>query len=391
MNSEKPRGKTTGIITGGRSKNLTGPVVNVPVWRASTHLYDDVAALEAGKTGNEDGRFFYGRRGSPTQWSLADALSAMEPGAAGTMLYPSGVAAISCALLSVLRPGDVLLMTDNAYDPSRAFADGFLKRYGVETRYYNPLAADIAGLFCEKTKAILLETPGSLTFEVQDVPAFCAEAKKRGVVTLLDNTWATPFFYTALDKGVDMTIMAATKYIVGHSDVMIGCVTTHERFWTRLRQTAQQLGQIVSPDDAYLASRGLRTLAVRMKAHEASALKIAHWLRDRPEVDIILHPALQECPGHEIWKRDFSGSSGLFSFVLNGTKEDAANFVDALELFGIGYSWGGFESLALPVHPETCRTEVPWAKDRPIIRLQIGLEDCDDLIADLEAAFKTMV
>ena len=192
MNSEKPRGKITGIITGGRSKNLTGPVVNVPVWRASTHLYDDVAALEAGKTGNEDGRFFYGRRGSPTQWSLADALSAMEPGAAGTMLYPSGVAAISCALLSVLRPGDVLLMTDNAYDPSRAFADGFLKRYGVETRYYNPLAADIAGLFCEKTKAILLETPGSLTFEVQDVPAFCAEAKKRGVVTLLDNTWATP-------------------------------------------------------------------------------------------------------------------------------------------------------------------------------------------------------
>ena len=391
MNSEKPRGKTTGIITGGRSKNLTGPVVNVPVWRASTHLYDDVAALEAGKTGNEDGRFFYGRRGSPTQWSLADALSAMEPGAAGTMLYPSGVAAISCALLSVLRPGDVLLMTDNAYDPSRAFADGFLKSFGVETRYYNPLAANIAGLFCEKTKAILLETPGSLTFEVQDVPAFCAEAKKRGVVTLLDNTWATPFFYTALDKGVDMTIMAATKYIVGHSDVMIGCVTTHERFWTRLRQTAQQLGQIVSPDDAYLASRGLRTLAVRMKAHEASALKIAHWLRDRPEVDIILHPALQECPGHEIWKRDFSGSSGLFSFVLNGTKEDAANFVDALELFGIGYSWGGFESLALPVHPETCRTEVPWAKDRPIIRLQIGLEDCDDLIADLEAAFKTMV
>lgn len=391
MNSEKPRGKITGIITGGRSKNLTGPVVNVPVWRASTHLYDDVAALEAGKTGNEDGRFFYGRRGSPTQWSLADALSAMEPGAAGTMLYPSGVAAISCALLSVLRPGDVLLMTDNAYDPSRAFADGFLKSFGVETRYYNPLAANIAGLFCEKTKAILLETPGSLTFEVQDVPAFCAEAKKRGVVTLLDNTWATPFFYTALDKGVDMTIMAATKYIVGHSDVMIGCVTTHERFWTRLRQTAQQLGQIVSPDDAYLASRGLRTLAVRMKAHEASALKIAHWLRDRPEVDIVLHPALQECPGHEIWKRDFSGSSGLFSFVLNGTKEDAANFVDALELFGIGYSWGGFESLALPVHPETCRTEVPWAKDRPIIRLQIGLEDCDDLIADLEAAFKTMV
>ena len=390
LNPEKPRSKSTQIITGGRKKALTGPVVNVPVWRASTHLYDDVAALEAGKNGNEDGRFFYGRRGSPTQWSLADALTGMEPGAAGTMLYPSGVAAISCALLSVLRPGDVLLMTDNAYDPSRAFADGFLKKMGIETRYFNPLTADIAGLFCEKTKAILLETPGSLTFEVQDVPAICAEAKKRGVVSLLDNTWATPFFYTALDKGVDMTIMAATKYIVGHSDVMIGSVTTHSRFWKGLRQTAQQLGQVVSPDDAYLASRGLRTLAVRMKAHEASALKIASWLQGRPEVDLVLHPALPECPGHEIWKRDFSGSSGLFSFVLNGTKENAAQFVDALELFGIGYSWGGFESLALPVHPETCRTEVPWDKNRALIRLQIGLEDCDDLIADLDSAFKTL-
>lgn len=390
LNPDRPRKKATQIITGGRKKALTGPVVNVPVWRASTHLYEDVAALEAGKKGNEDGRFFYGRRGSPTQWSLADALTEMEPGAAGTMLYPSGVAAISCALLSILQPGDVLLMTDNAYDPSRAFADGFLKKMGIETRYFNPLTADITGLFCEKTKAILLETPGSLTFEVQDIPAICAEAKKRGVVSLLDNTWATPFFYTALDKGVDMTIMAATKYIVGHSDVMLGSVTTHSRFWKRLRQTAQQLGQIVSPDDAYLASRGLRTLAVRMKAHEASALKIAYWLQARSEVDLVLHPALPDCPGHIIWKRDFSGSSGLFSFVLNGTKENAAQFVDALELFGIGYSWGGFESLALPVHPETCRTEVPWNENRALIRLQIGLEDCDDLIADLDSAFKIL-
>lgn len=386
MSSDKPQKPATKIVTGGRDKKLTGPVVNAPVWRASTHLYDDVAALEAGKKSNEDGRFFYGRRGSPTQWSLSDALTAMEPGAAGTMLYPSGVAAISCALLSVLKPGDVLLMTDNAYDPSRAFADGFLKRFGVETRYFDPMTSDIAELFCDKTKAILLETPGSLTFEVQDVPAICAEAKKRGIVTLLDNTWATPFFYTALPKGVDMTILAATKYIVGHSDVMIGSVTTHERLWTKLRQTAQQLGQIVSPDDAYLANRGLRTLAVRMKAHEASALKIAHWLDDRPEVQTVLHPALPDCPGHEIWKRDFTGSAGLFSFVLKGSKAKAAAFVDALELFGIGYSWGGYESLALPVHPETCRSEVPWDKDRALVRLQIGLEDVDDLLADIEAA-----
>jgi cystathionine beta-lyase len=386
LSSDKLRQPATQLVTGGRNKKLTGPVVNAPVWRASTHLYDDVASLEAGKKSNEDGRFFYGRRGSPTQWSLSEALTAMEPGAHGTMLYPSGVAAISCALLSVLKPGDVLLMTDNAYDPSRAFADGFLKRFGVETRYFDPMTTDIAGLFCERTKAILLETPGSLTFEVQDVPSICAEAKKRGVVTLLDNTWATPFFYTALDKGVDMAVLAATKYIVGHSDVMIGSVTATEKYWARLRQAAQQLGQVVSPDDAYLANRGLRTLAVRMKAHEASALKIAHWLDDRAEVETVLHPALPDCPGHEIWKRDFTGSAGLFSFVLKGGKAKAAAFVDALELFGIGYSWGGFESLALPVHPETCRSEVPWDKDRALIRLQIGLEDADDLIADIEQA-----
>jgi cysteine-S-conjugate beta-lyase len=386
LSSDKPQKPATRIVTGGRRRALTGPVVNAPVWRASTHLYDDVTALEAGKQSNEDGRFFYGRRGSPTQWSLSEALTAMEPGAYGTMLYPSGVAAISCALLSVLKPGDVLLVTDNAYDPSRAFADGFLKRFGVETRYFNPLAQDIGELFCDRAKAILLENPGSLTFEVQDVPAICAEAKKRGVVTLLDNTWATPFFFTALDKGVDMTILAATKYIVGHSDVMLGSVTTTSKYWARLRQTAQQLGQVVSPDDAYLAARGLRTLAVRMKGHEASALRIAQWLKGRPEVEQVLHPALPDCPGHEVWKRDFTGSAGLFSIVPKGGKAKAAAFVDALTLFGIGYSWGGFESLAIPVHPEKCRSAVPWDKNRAIVRLQIGLEDVDDLIADIEQA-----
>ncbi len=384
--SDKPRKPATKIVTGGRRKELTGAVVNAPVWRASTHLYDTVADLDAGKSTNEDGRFFYGRRGSPTQWSLSEALTELEPDAHGTMLYPSGVAAIAGALLSVLKPGDVLLMTDNAYDPSRSFADGFLKRFGVETRYFDPVTRDIASIFCDRTSAILMENPGSLTFEVQDVPAICAEAKERGVVTLLDNTWATPYFYTALDKGVDMTILAATKYIVGHSDVMIGSVTTTKPHWAKLRQTAQQLGQVVSPDDAYLANRGLRTLAVRMKAHEASALKIAHWLNERPEVETVLHPAMPGCPGHEIWKRDFTGSSGLFSFVLKGTKAKAAAFVDLLELFGIGYSWGGFESLALPVHPEKYRSATTWDKERMLVRLQIGLEDVDELIADVESA-----
>ena len=387
MSSKKPQKPATKTVTAGRRSALTGPVVNVPVWRASTHLYENVAALEAGKSGNQDGRFFYGRRGSPTQWSLAEALTEMEPGAHGTMLYPSGVAAVACALLSVLKSGDVLLMTDNAYDPSRSLADGFLKRFGVETRYFDPLASDYDALFCDRTKAILLESPGSLTFEMQDIPAICAAAQKHNVVTLLDNTWATPYFHTALDKGIDMAILSCTKYIVGHSDVMMGSVTTHEKYWTRLRQTAQQLGQTVSPDDAYLASRGLRTLSVRMKAHEASALQIAKWLQTQPDVAAVFHPALPECPGHDIWKRDFNGSAGLFSFIHKGDAATAAAFVDALELFGIGYSWGGFESLALPVQPEKYLSIVSWDEEGTLIRLQIGLEDTDDLVADLDQAF----
>jgi cysteine-S-conjugate beta-lyase len=384
---------TTKVITGGRRKALTGPVVNAPVWRASTHLYDDVASLETGKGSNEDGRFFYGRRGSPTQWSLSEALTELEPGAEGTMLYPSGVAAIAGALLSILHPGDVLLMSDNAYDPSRSFAENYLKRWGVETRYFDPLiGANIADLFCERTRAVLMECPGSLTFEVCDVPAICAAAKahkgKREIVTLLDNTWATPFFFTALDKGVDMSILAATKYIVGHSDVMLGSVTATKKNWMSLRRTAQQLGQVVSPDDAYLAARGLRTLAVRMKAHEQSALELAHWLGTRPEVKTVLHPALPCCPGHEIWKRDFSGASGLFSIILHGHKDKAAAFIDALDLFGLGYSWGGFESLAIPAHPERDRTAVPWTEEGAVVRFQIGLEDVGDLKADIEQAFE---
>jgi cystathionine beta-lyase len=387
LSSKKPQKPATQTVTAGRRDALTGPVVNVPVWRASTHLYENVAALEAGKSSNEDGRFFYGRRGSPTQWSLAEALTEMEPGAHGTLLFPSGVAAIACALLSVLKAGDVLLMTDNAYDPSRALADGFLKRFGIETRYFDPVTTNYDALFCDRTKAILLESPGSLTFEVQDIPAICAAAKRHNVVTLLDNTWATSYFHTALDKGIDLAILSATKYIVGHSDVMMGTVTTHEKCWTQLRRTAQQLGQVVSPDDAYLASRGLRTLSVRLKAHEASALRIAKWLQSHSDVAAVYHPALPGTPGHDIWQRDFTGSSGLFSFIHSGDAQMAAAFVDALEFFGIGYSWGGFESLALPVQPKKYRSVVHWDKPGTLIRLQIGLEDTDDLIADIDQAF----
>lgn len=385
--SKKP---ATQVVVGGRRKEWTGAIVNPPVWRGSTHLYDSVADLRAGVANNEDGRFFYGRRGSPTQWSLAEALTEMEPGAVGTMLYPSGVAAIACAMLAVLKPGDEVLLTDSSYDPSRSYADAFLKRMGITARYYDPLiGADISSLFTDQTKAILLESPGSLSFEVQDVPTICQAAKEAGIVTLLDNTWATSRFFPALEHGVDISIVAATKYIVGHSDVMMGAATTHEKYWTRLRRTAQQLGQVVSPDDAYLAARGLRTLEVRLKQHEQSALTIAHWLKDRPEVGQVLHPALPDCPGHEIWKRDFKGSSGLFSFQLSeGDEKSRAAFIDALTLFGIGYSWGGFESLALPVDPEKYRTATQWTMNGALVRLNIGLEDPDDLIADLAKAFE---
>ena len=383
--SKSPQKPATQVVTGGRRKEWTGPVVNPPVWRASTILYDSVADLKAGVTTNEDGVFFYGRRGTPTQWSLAEALTELEPGAAGTYLYPSGVAAISTALLSVLKPGSHLLMVDSAYDPTRSLCDGFFKDWSVETEYYDPLiGGDIVALIRPNTAAIFMESPGSLTFEVQDVPAIVAVAKAHGIVTLIDNTWATSLFFKPLSLGVDMSIQAATKYIVGHSDVMAGSVTANAATYPALRRTSQQLGQHLGADDAALAARGLRTMAVRLRQHQESALRIAKWLETQPEVARVLHPALPSCPGHEHWKRDFAGASGLFSFILRGgTATLAAALIDDLELFGIGYSWGGFESLAILVEPGRLRTVTNWKADGPTIRLQIGLEDPEDLIADL--------
>jgi cysteine-S-conjugate beta-lyase len=384
-NDEKDSKAATRLIQAGRRKEWTGPIVNPPIHRASTILYDNVAALKAGVLTNEDGKFFYGRRGTPTQWALAEALTEMEPGAAGTMLFPSGVAAVACALMAVLKPGAHLLMVDSAYDPTRSFCDGFLKDWGVETTYYDPaIAGGIAALIQPNTAAILMESPGSHSFEVQDVPAIVAAAQARGVATLIDNTWATPFFLTTIDKGVDMTICVATKYLGGHSDVMLGAVTANKAHWPMLRQTAQTLGQYVGPDDAWLVLRGLRTLSLRMRQHEASALAIAQWLNGQPEVARVLHPALADCPGHDLWRRDFTGSAGLFSVILNGGDERArAAMIDGLCHFGIGYSWGGFESLAVPSDPAKWRTAVPWVAEGPGIRLSIGLEDPEDLIADL--------
>ena len=376
----------TKLVTSGRRREWLGGMVNVPVSRTSTVLFDSVADLHAAYP-PEHGRLAYGRHGTPTQWSLAEALTELEPGAAETALFPSGLAAVAMALTSVLSPGDELLMVDSAYGPTRIFCDTELKRLGIATRYYDPLASAeaVLALASQATRAIFLESPGSLTFEVQDVPGICALARERGIATLLDNTWATPWFFPALSHGVDLSILACTKYISGHSDVMLGSVTAAPEHWQRLNRTSAAFGQFVSPDDAYLATRGLRTLGVRLERHQENALTVARWLAEQPQIARILHPAFESCPGHELWKRDFNGSSGLFSFVLAGGDGAARDrLVDSLDLFGIGYSWGGFESLAVPADPVRTAARAEW--EGPLVRLQIGLEDPDDLIADLAGA-----
>ena len=382
--SDRELAPSTTLIEGGRRKEWRQRLVNVPVERASTILFDSVDDLRRSYAGL--GSYRYGLQGTATHWALADALTELEPGAAGTALYPSGLAAITAPLLALLSPCDDLLVPDSVYGPTRKFCDTMLKRLGIATRYYDPLVgAGIRDLLLENTRAILLESPGSLTMEVQDIPAICAVARERGIATLLDNTWATPLLFPAIANGVDVTILAATKYVGGHADVMLGSVTATSDYYDRIQTATWDLGFALSPDDAFLGSRGLRTMGIRLKQHEASALKIAHWLKGRAEVGLVLHPALPDCPGHEYWKRDFKGSSGLFSFELNGA-DDARRFafVDALKLFGIGYSWGGYESLVLPVDPPRTVSTPPAPN---LVRLHIGLEDPDDLIADLASAF----
>ena len=394
-NSDKPVKPGTKVTQAGRREEWTGPVVNTPVWRASTHLYDSEAARKAAGKSNEDGHFFYGRRGAPTQWSLAEALTEIEPGAHGTILYPSGVAAISGALLAVLKPGDTLLMTDNAYDPSRSMATGLLKRMGIESAFFDPLDLPaFEALVAErKPRAVWLESPGSLTMEVCDVPALAAIARDNGAISLLDNTWASPLGFAGLEHGCDITMMSLSKHVGGHSDLMMGSASAGERWYRALRRTAQQLGHVVSPDDASLAARGLRTMAVRLEKSTQSALAIAQWLSEQPQVAEVLCPMLPGAPGYDLWKRDFTGGCGLFSFILSTAEESASGtVVDALDHFGIGYSWGGFESLALPIFPHEYRdvmaspTAMSEGGNRRAIRLSIGLEEPEDLIADLAQA-----
>jgi cystathionine beta-lyase len=384
----------TKLVQGGRRPEWTGDprlgggVVNPPVWRASTILYDNIADLKARGHATHD-KLYYGRRGTPTVWALADALTEMERGAEGTLLYPSGVAANSAGMLALLSPGDHLLMVDSAYEPTRAFCNGMLARMGVATTYYDPLVgAGIAELIRPETKLIFLESPGSLTFEVQDIPAIVAAARERGVLTMLDNTWATPLLFPALAHGVDVTMMSLTKYVGGHSDAMMGSLTATRSVWPKLRSAAYQLGQAVSPDDCALMLRGLRTLDVRMARHQASALAVAEWLTARSDVGRVLHPGLPGDPGHDIWARDFSGASGLFGFTLRGADEAGrTRFIEALNHFGIGFSWGGYESLVVPSNPADIRTATQWTDPDPLLRLSIGLEDPADLIADLARGF----
>jgi cystathionine beta-lyase len=393
MSDEKDTGPDTRLAHAGRRPEWTGRVVNTPVWRASTHLYESEAQRKAATGSDKDGDFFYGRRGAPTQWSLAEALTQMEPGAHGTVLYPSGVAAIAGCLLSALKPGQVLLISDNSYDPTRSMGTGLLKRLGIETRFFDPLDIDgFAAQFCTKTKAVWFESPGSLTMEVSDIPALSAIAREHGAVTMIDNTWASPLGFAPLEHGCDITMMSLSKHVGGHSDLMMGAASAGPCWYKALRKTAQALGQVVSPDDAALASRGLRTMGLRLERSTQSALTIAEWLAAHPAVARVMCPMLPGDASHDLWRRDFTGGCGLFSFVLESEDPDASGrVVDALSHFGIGYSWGGFESLALPIYPHTHRTamKAPTASEtgnRPAIRLSIGLEDAEDLIADLDQA-----
>ncbi len=378
----------TKLVIAGRDTKGQHGFVNPAVYHASTVLYPTAEDQVAHRS-----RYQYGRRGTPTSEALEDALRTLEGEAcAGVALQPSGLAAISTALLSVAGSGDHILVTDSVYRPTRNFCDGLFKRMGVSTTYYDPLiGADIAKLFKPNTKAVFVEAPGSQSFEMQDIPAIAKVAHDKGVLVLMDNTWATPLYFRALEKGADLSIQAGTKYIGGHSDIMFGCVSANAATLPALKATMNYLGLCVGPDDMFLALRGLRTLAVRLARHHQSGVTVARWLEKRPEVARVLHPALDSDPGHAIWQRDFTGACGLFSIVLKPMAEKAVHaFMNELTLFGMGYSWGGFESLVILFDCSEYRSATKWAPGGPTLRIHIGLEDPGDLIADLERGFAAM-
>lgn len=382
--------KNTRLIHAGRSKQWTGSAVNPPLVRASTIVFDTMQQLKDAVKHRGDRVPYYGRRGTQTHFAFQEAMCELE-GGAGCALYPCGAAAISGALLAFLKQGDHVLMVDTVYEPTRALCDKILAGLGIETTYYDPLVGSgISALIKANTKVIFLESPGSLTMEVQDIPAICQVAKAHNIVTILDNTWASPILCRPFELGVDVSIQAATKYIIGHSDVMLGTATANEKHWPQLREQSYLLGYCASADDVYAASRGLRTLGVRLKQHEQNALTVAQWLAQRPEVATIRHPAFSDNPGHANFKRDFSGSNGLFSFVLKqGSAAQIQAFIEGMQHFKMGFSWGGYESLITAnMNVQALRTATVWPYSGPLIRLHIGLEDPEDLIADLDQAFE---
>ncbi len=373
--------KETKIIEAGRAPSAHAGAVNTPVYRASTILFPDSETL---RTGNQP--YVYGRRATPTTRALEDAICELE-GGAKTVLTPSGLSACTLAILSAAGTGEQILATDSMYGPTRLFCDGVAKRFGIETKYYSPSTSpeEIAAQFQPNTVAIFLESPGSITFEVQDVPAIVKAAHEKEIAVILDNTWATPLYFDAIGHGVDYSVQAATKYFGGHADANAGSVTVNATHQKRLVETHGDIGLCLGADDAFMILRGLRTLAVRLAQQQESAVKIARWLQTCAEIKRVLYPALEEDPGYNLWRRDFTGAPGLFSVILQNefSEEKISAFVDGLKHFGIGYSWGGYESLVLPAH---FRRSFSGPKDEgPIIRFHIGLEDVEDLMADIGA------
>jgi len=382
--------KDTLLTQVGRDPARYSGMVNTPVFRTSTVIHPNLASYE--KRPPEGEKIVrYGRYGTPTTFALEEAVAQMEGGFRAAAV-PSGLAAITSALSAFVKTGDHLLVSDSVYAPTRVFCERQLKANGVDVEYYDPLlGAGIAARMKANTRAVFCESPGSLTFEMQDIPAISRVAHERSAVVLADNTWGTPYFFRAFEHGVDVSIHAATKYIAGHSDVMLGIVVTNEHCWLPVRKTITEYGFSVSPDDCYLGLRGFRTIGVRMKHQMASALRVARWLQQRAEVKRVIYPALEADPGHAIWERDFEGAASLFAVVLNPVPDPAvAAFVDSLKLFGIGSSWGGFESLVTVIHAEAYRTATRWNPGGPALRLHIGLEDPADLLADLEQAFEAL-
>jgi cystathionine beta-lyase len=380
------------ITTAGRHPDKNHGIVNPPVYHASTITAPTLAAFkERRKHRWEPGVYTYGRQGTPTHEALEEAVAALF-GGDRAVAVASGLAAINAAMLAFLQTGDHVLMVDTVYGPTRRFCDTLIGRFGVSTTYYDPsIGAGIGELIRDNTRIVYVESPGSLTFEVQDVRAIADEAHKRGCVVIMDDTWSSGLFFKPFEHGVDVSAVAATKYIVGHSDVMMGVVTTTNEHWQRVRQSVSDLGANSGPDDVYLALRGLRTIGVRMRQHQENGLKLARWMQDRPEVERVLHPGLPEDPGHALWKRDFTGACGLFGVVLKPcTETRIAAMLDGLQLYGMGASWGGFESLILYTHPADIRTatRAKWENAGPTLRIHAGLEDIDDLIADMTAGFE---